>query len=259
VVGGGPGGMVAALTAAQRGHQVTLYEKKDTLGGELLPGGQPAFKSEIERLLRYWKEELADSQVKVRLNTEVTPDLVRRERPDALVVAVGGVPIMPSIPGIDNSNVMSAVEALLEPDEVKGKEVIVLGGGEVGCECAVFLAQQGRKVTIVEMLGELVPTGDIHRIRVDLLRMLEDAGVEALTDTQATEIVEGGVSLQSGDGSQQFLKADFVVVAVGMKPLNQVAHQLAGECADVRLVGDCLEPRRIRDAVVEGDLAGRLI
>ena len=259
VVGGGPGGMVAALIAEQRGHQVTLCEKKDTLGGELLPGGQPAFKSEIGRLLRYWKEELADSQVRVRLNTEVTPGLVRQERPDALVVAVGAVPIMPSIPGIEGPNVISAVEAFLEPNRVKGKDVIILGGGEVGCECAVFLAQQGCKVTIVEMLGELVLTGGIHSIRVDLLTMLDEAGVKALTDTQVTEITENGATLQSGDGSERFLKADFVVVAVGMRPLNQVAHQLAGECADVRLVGDCLEPRRIRDAVVEGDLAGRLI
>jgi len=259
VVGGGPGGMVAALTAAQRGHQVTLYEKKDVLGGELLPGGQPAFKSEIGRLLRYWREELADSQVEVRLNTEVTPNSVRQERPNALVVAVGAVPIKPSIPGIEGLNVISAVEAFLEPNKVKGKDVIILGGGEVGCECAVFLAQQGCKVTIVEMLGELVLTGGIHSIRVDLLTMLDEAGVKALTDTQVTEITENGATLQSGDGSERFLKADFVVVAVGMRPLNQVAHQLAGECADVRLVGDCLESRRIRDAVVEGDLAGRLI
>jgi len=114
-------------------------------------------------------------------------------------------------------------------------------------------------VTIVEMLGELVLTGGIHSIRVDLLTMLDEAGVKALTDTQVTEITENGATLQSGDGSERFLKADFVVVAVGMRPLNQVAHQLAGECADVRLVGDCLESRRIRDAVVEGDLAGRLI
>jgi pyruvate/2-oxoglutarate dehydrogenase complex dihydrolipoamide dehydrogenase (E3) component len=185
--------------------------------------------------------------------------MVRRESPDALVVAVGAVPIMPSIPGIEGPNVISAVEAFLEPNKVKGKDVITLGGGEVGCECAVFLAQQGCKVTIVEMLGELVPTGDIHSIRVDLLTMLDEAGVKALIGTQATEIRGAGVTLRSSDGTERFLKADFVVVAVGMRPLNQVAHQLAGECADVRTVGDCLEPRRIRDAVVEGDLAGRLI
>jgi len=259
VVGGGPGGMVAALTAAERGHQVTLYEKSGALGGELIPGSQPLFKSEIGRLLRYWREEVADSQVEVRLNTEVTPDLVRRESPDALVVAVGAVPIMPSIPGIEGPNVLSAVEAFLEPDKLEGKEIVILGGGDVGCECAVFLAQQASKVTIVEMLEELMLNQDVHSTRMDLLKMLEDAEVEALTGTQATEITENGVTLRSSTGSEQFLKADFVVVSVGMRPLSQVTHQLAGECPDVRTIGDCLEPRRIRDAVVEGDLAGRLI
>lgn len=259
VVGGGPGGMVAALIAAKRGHQVTLYEKKGALGGELIPGSQPPFKSEIARLLQYWREEVADSQVEVRLSTEVTTDLVRRERPDALVVAVGAVSIMPPIPGIDGQNVMSAVEAFLEPSKVKGKRVVVLGGGDVGCECAVFLAQQGSKVTIVEMLEELLLTEEVLSIKVDLLKMLEDERVEAFTDTQVTEIGGDGVTLLSSDGSERFLEVDLVVVAAGMRPLNQVAHQLAGECADVRLVGDCVEPRRIRDAVFEGDLAGRLI
>lgn len=259
VVGGGPGGMIAALTAAKRGHQVTLYEKSEALGGELVPGSQPPFKSEIGRLLRYWREEVADSQVEVRLNTEVIPDLVRRERLDALVVAVGAAPIMPAIPGIEGQNVMSAVEAFLEPNKVKGKKVIVLGGGDVGCECAVFLAEQGSKVTVVEMLEELLLNEEVLSIKVDLLKMLEDEGIEALTDTQVTEIKGNGVALRTNDGSERFLEADFVVVAVGMRSLSQVAHQLAGECADVRLVGDCLEPRRIKDAVVEGDLAGRLV
>ena len=251
--------MVAALTAAQRGHQVTLYEKKDALGGELIPGSQPPFKSDVAELLQYWREEMADSKVEVRLGAEVSPDLVRREQPDALVVAVGTVPVMPSIPGIEGPNVMSAVEAFLEPAKIKGKDVIILGGGDVGCECAVFLARQGCKVTIVEMLEGLMLDEEVHSIRVDLLKMLKDAGVEALIGTQATEIRGAGVTLRSSDGTERLLKADFVVVAVGMIPLSQAAHQLAGECPDVRIVGDCLEPRRIRDAVVEGDLAGRLI
>ena len=259
VVGGGPGGMVAALTAAKRGHQVTLYEKEGALGGEMIPGGQPTFKSEIGRLLRYWREKVTDSQIKVRLNTEVTPDLVRQEKPDALVIAVGAAPLMLAIPGIDGPNVTSAVEALVKPGRFEGKNVIVLGGGEVGCECAVFLARQGCQVTVVEMLKKLIPTGEIHSIRVDLLKMIEEAGVETLTDTRATEIHEAGVALRAGDGAEHFLKADWVVVAVGMTPLSQVTHQLAGECRDVQIVGDCLSPRRIRDAVVEGDRAGRLI
>jgi 2-enoate reductase len=151
------------------------------------------------------------------------------------------------------------VETFLKPNKLKGKKVIILGGGDVGCECAVFLAQQGCKITIVEMLEELMLEEEVHSIRVDLLKMLEEEGAEVLTDTRATEVKEKGVTLRSSGGSERFLEADFVVVAVGIRPLSQETHQLAGECVDVRIIGDCLEPRRIRDAVVEGDLAGRLI
>ncbi|MGQ9584263.1 MAG: oxidoreductase [Anaerolineae bacterium] len=259
VVGGGPGGIVAALTVAKRGHQVVLCEKKDMLGGELIPGSQPLFKSELGRLLQYWRDEVTDSGIEVRLNTEVTPELVRREKPDALIVAVGAAPILPAIPGIQRQNVVSAVHAFLQPTELAGKQVVVLGGGEVGCECAVFLAQQGCKVSLVEMMEELMLNAEVQATKMDLLKMLADAGVTVLTSTQVTEIAEEGVTLRSGDGSERFWKADYVVVSVGMRPLRHVAHQLAGECADVRVVGDCQEPRRIRDAVVEGDLAGRLV
>jgi 2,4-dienoyl-CoA reductase-like NADH-dependent reductase (Old Yellow Enzyme family)/NADPH-dependent 2,4-dienoyl-CoA reductase/sulfur reductase-like enzyme len=259
VAGGGPGGIVAALTAARRGHQVTLYETEAGLGGELIPGGRPPFKAEIRRLLEYWKGELADSGVEVNLNSEVTPDLVRQEKPDALLVAVGASPVMPLIPGIDGPHVMSAVQAFLRSGELKGKRIVVLGGGDVGCECAVFLAQQGCEVTIVELLDELLLTEDVLWIKLELTRMLQEAGVQAITGTQVTEIGEGRVVLRSGDGTERSLSADFVLVAVGMSPRREMAHQLAGECADVRLIGDCREPRRIRDAVVEGDLAARLI
>lgn len=259
VVGGGPAGIVSALTAARRGHQVTLYEKGEALGGQLIPGSQPHFKEEIGRLLRYWREEIADSQVEVRLNTEVTPELVRREAPDTLVVAVGATPVVPSIPGIERGNVMTAAEALLAPQKLRAKEIVILGGGDVGCECAVSLAQEGSKVTVVEMLEELMPKQEVQTIRVDLLKMLRDEAVEALTATQATEIRPDGVRVRSSDGLERLLKADFVLVAIGLTPLSELAHQLAGECADVWVVGDCTEPRRIREAVMEADLGARLI
>jgi 2-enoate reductase len=258
IVGGGPGGMVAALTAARRGHQVTLCEKERTLGGELIPGGKPAFKSEIGRLLDYWKGELADSDVEVKLNVKVTPDLVRDERPDALVVAVGADPIIPSIPGIESPNVMTAIEAF-KSNELTGKTVAVVGGGDVGCECALHLTQQGCRVTIVEMMEQLLLLEDVHSIRVDLLRMIEHAGIAVLTSTKVVGIERDRVLIKTGAEVPHSLETEMVVMAVGMQSHSQTAHKLAGECADVRIVGDCLKPRRIRDAVVEGDLAGRLV
>lgn len=129
----------------------------------------------------------------------------------------------------------------------------------MGCECGLFLAQHGCQVTIVEMLPELLQTEEIYSIKIDLQRMLAEAGIKILTGAQATKISEGSVTVKSGDSSGELLEADSVVVAVGMAPRREEAHQLAGECADVHVIGDCVAPRRIRDAVVEGDLAGRLV
>jgi 2-enoate reductase len=251
--------MVAALTAARRGHRVTLYEKESALGGELIPGSQAPFKAEVGRLLEYWRKEVTDAQIEVHLDTEVTLDLLRRERPDALVVAVGAEPKMPHLPGGDGRNVMSAVQAFLEPGTLKGKRVLVLGGGDVGCECALFLAEYGCQVTIVEALDELLLTEEVHSVRVDLLWMLQDAGVEVLTRAEVVAIRESGAIVRSSDGERSLLEADVVVAATGMMPRRHVAHQLAGECADVHIIGDCRAPRHIRDAVLEGERAGRLI
>ncbi|MGQ9584265.1 MAG: oxidoreductase [Anaerolineae bacterium] len=260
VIGGGPAGMVAALTAAARGHRVSLYEKKDALGGELIPGSQPPFKAELGHLLRYWREEVADSEIEVRLGTEVNPDLVRQEKPDALIVAVGAVPLMPAIPGIQRPNVVSAIDAFLQPKKFEGKQVVVLGGGEVGCECAAFLAQHGCVVTLVEILDDLLLIGDLHPgRRLDLLNLLRETGVDVLTSTRAIKIESDCVTLLRDSAPQQSLRTDWVVVAVGMTPLRQVAHVLAAECPDVYIVGDCVKPRQIRDAVAEGGVAGRLV
>lgn len=259
VVGGGPGGIVAALTAAERGHQVTLYEKGNALGGELIPGSQPLFKAEVGRLLQYWKEETADADIQIRLNAEVTPETVRAIRPDALIVAVGATPEMPDIPGIDGSNVMDALQAYLDPDPIREKIIVVLGGGDVGCECALFLAQLGCDVTIVELLDELLQTEEVLSIRVDLLNLLEEAEIKTVAGAEPVAIHQDGVSVRLCKDEQLSLPADFVIVAIGMEPLSSLAHRLAAECDDVRIVGDCVQPRRIRDAVVEGELAGRLV
>jgi 2,4-dienoyl-CoA reductase-like NADH-dependent reductase (Old Yellow Enzyme family)/thioredoxin reductase len=259
VIGGGPAGIMAALTADKRGHQVTLYEKNNELGGELIPGSQAPFKADLRKLVKYWNEEITDSGVQVKLNSEVDPELIRREKPDAVVIAIGSSSIIPEIPGIRGQNVTTAVQAFLQPNDYQNKRIVVLGGGEVGCECAVFLAQHGCKVTIVELLHDILLNSKVIAIKLDLLRMVTDIGIEVLTSTQITEINENGVFLCTSPGSEKFRKVDGVVVSVGMKTPNQLTNYLAGECQDVRIIGDSLEPRRIRDAVVEGDLAGRMI
>jgi 2,4-dienoyl-CoA reductase-like NADH-dependent reductase (Old Yellow Enzyme family)/thioredoxin reductase len=259
VAGGGPAGIVAALTADFRGHRVALYEKKGALGGMLFPASRPDFKAEIRRLLRYWLDQLSESRVKIHLNAEVSYDLVRRERPDALIIAIGAVPIMPAIAGINGRNVFDAVDILENPGKIKGNKILILGGGDVGCECAIFLARRGYSVTVVEELDELLVKQDVYTVKVDLIRMVEEEGVQIQTGASAIEIAEDTVRLRLRDGTERAVRSDSVVVAVGMAPLRKKCHELAGECPDVRVVGDCLEPRRILDAVLEGDLAGRLV
>lgn len=259
VVGGGPGGIVAALTTAKRGHQVTLYEKDQVLGGKLIPGSRAGSKAEIGRLLDYWSQELADSPVELRLGTEVTVDMIRKEKPQALIISVGAGPSLPSIPGIESAHVITAIDAFLKPQELAGGDVVVVGGGDVGCECALFLAEKGARVTIVEALEEILTTEEVYSLKVDLLKMLKDVEIRVLTHAQVKEITTHEALIETKEGMTQKLKADWVVIATGMRSLRKVAHELAGECADVRLIGDCVKPRRIRDAVVEGDLAGRLV
>ncbi len=259
VIGGGPGGMVAALTASRRGHDVTLYEKRDALGGELIPASSASFKTGIARLLQYWREEVADSAIDVRLKVEVTAMTVRANKPDAVIVAIGATGVTPAIPGVQRRNVMNCVDALLDPHAFSGKRVVIIGGGELGLECAIFLAETGSRVTVVEKLEALAANAAVQTCRADLLRMVVEAGVGALTGVQVAEIQEDVVRVRDSSGAEISLDADFVIIAAGMSPMGHLAHQLAAECPDVRIIGDCREPRRIRDAVVEGDLAGRLV
>jgi 2-enoate reductase len=225
----------------------------------LIPGSQPSSRAEIGRLLQYWREEVVDSETELRLNTEVTRDLVRQESPHALVVAVTAVSIVRLMPGIEIPYVIAATEALLNVEEIAGQKAVALGGGDVGCECAVFLSHGGCEVTIVAMQDGLLLSEEVDSIRADLLQMVQDDGTKALAGAQGEAIGPQGVPVRLNDGSEQTVEMGVEVLAVGLRPLSEVAHQLAGECSDVRVIGDCQEPRRVREAAVEADQAARLI
>ena len=258
VVGGGPGGIQAALVASARGHDVTLFEARPYLGGMLYPGSRPAFKQEVGLLLEYYEGELADSDVKIKTGVEVTLETVQQEKPDALIIAVGGRPIMPDIPGIDQPHVVTAVEALRERSIVKGKQVVIIGGGDVGCEAACHLAEAGKEVTIIEMLSELMAEQPINNVKMAMYQLLAERGITYFTNSQVTQINEDTVEVRGPQGGRT-LPADNVVIAVGLEPNERVRDTLRLGCAEVHLVGDCVEPGRIRQAVVQGDLVGRLV
>jgi 2-enoate reductase len=258
VVGGGPGGMQAALTAAARGHQVTLHEAQPYLGGMLFPGSRPSCKSEVGLLLDYFAGELADSSVSVRLGAEVTLEMVQAEQPDALVIAVGSRVAMPDIPGIDQPHVVTAIAALRDRSVVTGRRVVILDGGDVGCETACHLAEAGHDVTLIELLPQLMTDQPIANVKMALYQLLADHGVRCFTNNQVTQIDAHTVEVRGPEGGRT-LPADAVVIATGLQPNATLRETLRLGCAEVHIVGDCASLGHIREAVCQGDLAGRLI
>ena len=154
VVGGGPGGMYAAITASERGHHVHLVEKTDSLGGVLKFTDFDNFKRDLSRYKNSLINRLNRLDVDVKTGVMVTPEFVEHEDPDALIVAIGSQPIVPDIPGVSGSNVMHALDVYWEPEKI-GEKVVMIGGGLVGCETGLHLSAQGRSVTIVEMMERL--------------------------------------------------------------------------------------------------------
>jgi len=249
ILGGGPGGMQAATIAAQRGHEVILWEKEGKLGGQLLFASLPPYKEEIERLNRYLVKMLENSGVKISLRKKGSTEEVIEEKPDVVVIATGASPIIPSIPGIEGKNVVTALEVLSGAKEV-GERVIIVGGGMVGCETAEFLAQRAKKVVILEMLGRM--GNDIGpTTRWVVLRRLKEASIRTETKAEVMEINEKGVRVRR-NGNLEFFEGDTVILAVGMKANNEIKRRLEGKVKQLEVIGDCVKPRRIKEAVEEG-------
>jgi len=257
VIGGGPGGMEAARVAAARGHRVTLWEKNAQLGGTMRPASVPEFKQDIRRLIDYFYTQLNKLGVKVEIGKDATPQLVQQLNPEVVIVATGGVPAIPPIPGIDGDNVSTAVDVLLDRKKT-GERVVVAGGGMVGCETAVYLARQGKTVTVVEMMPKLVPEGASVIAKMGLLNLVKESNVEVLTNTKLLEVTGNGAVVVS-DGVERVLEADSIVLALGFRPVSSLRDELEDKVSELYAVGDCNQPGKILDAVWEGFHTSRLI
>jgi NADPH-dependent 2,4-dienoyl-CoA reductase/sulfur reductase-like enzyme len=250
VAGGGPAGLQAAITAAERGHTVVLFEKSGRLGGNLIAASGPAFKDDMKRFLRYLEGRVRTLPIDVRLGTAADPASVAAERPDRLVVAVGADPARPDIPGLENANVVWAGDVSADLVETGGR-VVVAGGGGIGCETALHLARKGKQVVVVEMLDEAAL--DFNFInRGMLLELVAEAGVEVLTGTTVLAVDVSGVTVADGEGHRREVEGETVVLALGMTPRTAVVEALRPSAPRVTVVGDCLKPRLIIDAVREG-------
>jgi len=260
VVGGGPAGMMAAMVAARRGHEVTLYEKERELGGLMIPGSQPPFKSDVREFLEYLRAELAESGVEVKLGVEATPSMIRNINPDALVIALGAKPVRPDIKGLDKIRTLTAAEALLNPGRV-GDEPVIIGGGTTGCETALYLASHGKNVTIIEKMVELMPFDEVgYKYTTTVLwDMLKKAGVRALCKSEVLEAKQSSLVIRIGESKPFEISADTVILSIGMKPDQQLLESFKAACSESYVIGDSRTPGRIKDAIHDGDRVGRLI
>ena len=281
VVGAGPGGLEAACLAAERGHDVVLFERTDTIGGQIWLSAAPPGRTEFAQLVPYFGNRLERCGVELRANTEATVQLLQEEHPDAIVLAAGSEPLVPDIPGIDGDNVVLARD-VLGGTAVLGEKVVVLGGGAVGVETALFIAKIGtpsaetvkflvmhgaeepdrlreichtgtKRVTIIEMLQKIGK--DIGRsTRWVMMGQLRAFNVGTIKGATVTEIRDNGV-VYSKDGEQLEEPADTVVLALGSRPNTALAESLRDAGIPFESVGDCAEPRMVIDAIHEGFLA----
>lgn len=260
VVGGGVGGMEVSRLLALRGHKVTLYEKSDKLGGSVkLATSIPGLPTmELIRIVNHLKDELNTLEVTVHLNQDVTSEMVGEISPDAIVLATGALPNMPSIPGIDMEHVYSC-EEYLKGEATLGDKVTVIGGGH-GAEAAVSLAKQGKTVTIVEASENIAATPYLRLARMLVLQgYLAEEGIEIVTESTVKGITSDAVSVVDKDENERSIAADSVIVALEKKPNKSLAQKLADSTVEVYEVGDCVEPHSIMNAVEQASAVARKI
>ena len=249
VAGGGPGGLYAAYTAARRGHQVILCEKEDELGGILKSEQALPFKYEMYQLAGTYAKLAKDAGVEIRLNTEVTKEYAEKENADALIIAVGSAPLVPPIPGLDGDNVVIVNNYYKEKAKV-GDDVVVMGGGLAGCECAIHLGQEGKTVHLVEMRDVLAPDANV-RHRPLLLKEIEKY-VHVHTGCRALRVTEEGVICADKDGKEILIPGKSVICALGQRSRTDMVTELQDAAPCVRVIGDAAKVSTITNAVYWG-------
>ena len=248
VVGGGIGGMQAALTSAERGHQVILCEKGDQLGGTIRCERNVPFKRNLEVYLERQEKAIRESSIDLRLNSAVTPELAKEIGADVIIAATGAKAVKPRIAGIDGTIVMDAESAYIHPEKV-GERVCILGAGLVGLELAIYLSMEGKKVQVLELAPQLNDGGNfLHAI--GLRAELNKQGIEVFYNTEATKIKDDGVLARQEEG-EKFFPADTVIYAVGQRAESDAALALRFCAPEFYQIGDCLNPRNITSATSE--------
>ncbi len=247
VVGGGVAGCEAARVAAIRGHQVILLEKESELGGNLLPGGTPDFKEDDHALVKWYKNELNKLKIEIRYNTIATKEAVQSIKADTVIIATGSVPKKLTVAGTDR--VYSAEDVLLGRKD-PGQSTIIIGGGLVGCETALWLKDKGKDVTIVEMQNDILSVGGpLCHANHDMLHdLIAFKKIEVRCNSKISQATEEGFVLQSKD-KEEILKADSLIAAIGYNSQKSLSEELKYEVKDLKVIGDANKVQNIMYAI----------
>ena len=257
VVGGGPGGLNVAWVAAKRGHTVHVYEKRNVLGGQLVPGSTPGHKAELRSLIRFQIRQTELYGVKCHLNREVTANDVKALDPDVVVLATGSLPAIPPVPGIEKE-IMLTYEDVLNGGPIPSNRVVVVGGGPTGLELALYLSELGCSVTVIEMLPK-IGSGMEAMTKKVILKKLKKNNTAILTDARLTKIENNGVVVVNHDCREKFIEAEKVVIAIGTIPDTKLYDKVKSLGYKIYRIGDCLEPRSAKDAIYDSAVLGRRI
>ena len=251
VIGGGPAGLMAAETAAKIGHNVTVYEAGSWLGGQFRSAAFPPGKGELSTFVSSLRKSLIDLKIPVNMGVEVTEEMIRDEKPDAVIIATGAKPLSLPIKGMDGENVVNAEDVLLGNADVKPGPVVVCGGGEVGGETAHFLTQVCQDITLVEMRDDIL-VDMFPLMKMQLMEYIREAGIKVLTSARVAEITEDSVKYTDSEGNLQTVPAATVVSAFGYKAYNPLEEAARKYCDNVKVVGCAVKAGNALVAVREG-------
>jgi NADPH-dependent 2,4-dienoyl-CoA reductase/sulfur reductase-like enzyme len=257
VVGGGPAGLEVARIAASRGHNVTLCERSNDLGGQLTLASKPPHKEELRHLVQFLAHQLRKTSARVLTGTEVTKEFVEAQQSDVIVVATGSDPLIPPIEGVDQENVTTAWNVLSGPLPSE-HTITIIGGGTVGCETAEFLAKKGKMVTILSRSNDLaldMEDGSRHLLK----KRLQDAEVKVAYGVNIVRITSSGLLFHDDKGVEQELISQLIVVARGSTSNRTGFEYLKSKAEEFYMIGDCVAPRGILEAIHEGAHLGRRI
>jgi 2,4-dienoyl-CoA reductase-like NADH-dependent reductase (Old Yellow Enzyme family)/thioredoxin reductase len=249
IVGGGPAGMKGALIAADRGHDVTLYEKSDALGGLLNTTNNVSFKWPLRNFKDFLVRQTKKANITLLLNTEATPGLLKREKYDAVLVAVGAEPIVPPIPGVDGENIVLAQEVYGNEDALAEK-VVIIGGGEVGVETGMHLAEMGHDIVLLEVLDRLASNAPpLHFYNMFREAWEKLPNFKYHLNAHCTDIGMSKVTYRKADNTEHTVEAGSVVLAVGMRPKNDLAISFYGSGDRFFMIGDCSAVGNVQKAI----------